>query len=208
MCWVDFNDCTAHWSFTLTEQTLHSCCPPSQPALSPLNLTGNCAAAPLFNYWLWGKLFLLHAHFYNKTWWSTLTPVPYLLSKADILKRKAKRSWRKRSWPGPTRSMWRSKQTVLFVFLGFRILDFCSGLLVLLRDRWELGLAELVSFGLVQLLGHLIEFIKVELTDDVLLVETQRDLQTYNSRNRKPLWKNYKQNWTDFIISPNSYDAV
>ena len=36
-------------------------------------------------------------------------------------------------------------------------------------------MADLVSFGLVELLGLLVEFVQVELSDDVLLVEGGRD---------------------------------
>lgn len=64
---------------------------------------------------------------------------------------------------------------VLFVLLGFRLhpLGFNSLLLwLLLLGHWgELGLADLVSSGLAELLGFLVEFVQVELSDDVLLSE-------------------------------------
>lgn len=67
----------------------------------------------------------------------------------------------------------------LFVLLGFRLQRLFDGSLllglVLLGDRWELGLADLVSFGLVELLGFLVEFVQVELSDDVLLVERETE---------------------------------
>lgn len=69
--------------------------------------------------------------------------------------------------------------TVLFVLLGFDLLPLCIGPLLigllLLGDRWELGLADLVSFGLVELFGFLVEFVQVELSDDVLLVGRDRE---------------------------------
>lgn len=70
-------------------------------------------------------------------------------------------------------------QTVLFVLLGFSVLPLGVGSLLLwlllLGDWWELGLADFVSFGLVELLGFLVEFVQVELSDDVFLVERDRD---------------------------------
>lgn len=71
------------------------------------------------------------------------------------------------------------KATLLFVLLGFRLLRLAlvSWLLrlLLLQDRRELGKADLVSFGLAELLGFLVEFVQVELPDDVLLVRNDRD---------------------------------
>lgn len=76
------------------------------------------------------------------------------------------------------------KATVLFVLLGFRLLRLAlvSWLLrlLLLQDRRELGKADLVSFGLAELLGLLVEFVQVELTDDVLLVRNDRDVEVWD----------------------------
>lgn len=66
-------------------------------------------------------------------------------------------------------------QMSLFVLLGFWPLPLHLALpshllrLLLLRDGGELGLAHLVSFGLGELLGLLVELVQVELSDDVLL---------------------------------------
>ena len=64
-------------------------------------------------------------------------------------------------------------RAVLFVLLGFRVHHLCVGSvllrLILLGDRRELGFADLVFFGLVELRGFLVEFVQVELSDDVLL---------------------------------------
>lgn len=72
---------------------------------------------------------------------------------------------------------------VLFVLLGFRLhpLGFDSLLLwlLLLRHWGELGLADLVSSGLAELLGLLVEFVQVELSDDVLLMETSMQSLKY-----------------------------
>lgn len=73
----------------------------------------------------------------------------------------------------------REGQASLFVLLGFWLLPLHLALpsrllgLLLLGDGGELGLAHLVSFGLGQLLGLLVELVQVELSDDVLL-ETHR----------------------------------
>lgn len=73
------------------------------------------------------------------------------------------------------------KATILFVLLGFRLL--CLALvswllgLLLLQDWRELGEADLVSFGLAELLGFLVEFVQVELTNYVLLVRNDRDVE-------------------------------
>lgn len=62
---------------------------------------------------------------------------------------------------------------VLFVLLGLRLQALLLGLVLL----WERGeLVDLVSFGLVELLGFLVEFVQVELSDDVLLV---RETETF-----------------------------
>lgn len=67
----------------------------------------------------------------------------------------------------------------LFVLLGFWLGSLSAGSLwlglVLLGDWGELGLADLVSLGLVEPLGFLVEFVQVELSDDVLLVERDTD---------------------------------
>lgn len=73
----------------------------------------------------------------------------------------------------------RATQTVLFVLLGFGLLLLSVGSLLirflLFRDGRELGLDAFVSFGLVELFGFLVEFVQVELSDDVLLVTSGRD---------------------------------
>lgn len=74
-------------------------------------------------------------------------------------------------------------QASLFVLLGFWLLPLRLALpshllgLLLLGDGGELGLAHLVSFGLGELLGLLVELVQVELSDDVLL-ETHRQALT------------------------------
>lgn len=88
-------------------------------------------------------------------------------------------------------------QMVLFVLLRFRLhpLGFNSLLLwLLLLGHWgELGLADLVSSGLAELLGFLVEFVQVELSDDVLLMETS---QAYKVLNIKTLlWNKVSSIW-------------
>lgn len=65
----------------------------------------------------------------------------------------------------------------LFVLLGFRL---AYGTILFwlpfFKYRGELVLADLVSLSLVELFRFLVEFIQVELPDDVLLVE--RDHQS------------------------------
>lgn len=72
------------------------------------------------------------------------------------------------------------QQSSLFVLLGFRLLRLVLAAvllrLLLLGDRWELGLAHLLPFSLAELLGFLVEFVQVELSDDVLLVASDREL--------------------------------
>lgn len=68
----------------------------------------------------------------------------------------------------------RGPKHVLFVLLGFWLLPLVVPAallgLLLLRHRGELGLDQLVvSFGLAELLGLLVELVQVEFADDVLL---------------------------------------
>lgn len=109
-----------------------------------------------------------------------------------------RRRWR--SWPGPVpfRSRSSAIQTILFVLLGLGLLlgvGFLLLRLLLLGDRWELWLADLVSFGLVELLGLLVEFIQAELADDVLLVETQTYKCNWNVNNISQI-RNKTIRWT------------